>query len=51
MAWIGLNELPVLIKDTVMQIEKAPINNHLRVLKISWKSRSRTSYNFEVIYP
>ena len=34
-----------------MQIEKALINDPLRVSKVSWKFRIRTIYNFAVIYP
>ena len=39
------------IKGTVMQIEKALINDRLRVSKVSWKFHIPTIYNFEVIYP
>ena len=38
-------------KGTVMQIEKALINNRLRVSKVSWKFRIQNIYNFLVIYP
>ena len=38
-------------KGTVMQIEKALINDLLRVSKVSLKFRIRTIYNFEVISP
>ena len=31
---------------TVMQIDKAPINNGLRVSKVPWKFRIPTIYNF-----
>ena len=34
-----------------MQIEKARINDRLRISKLSWKSRIPTIYNFAVIYP
>ena len=34
-----------------MQIDKALINDHLSVLKVTWKFRIPTIYNFEVIYP
>ena len=34
-----------------MQIEKALINDRLRVTKVSWKFRIPTTYNFVVIYP
>ena len=38
------------LKGTVMQIEKAPINDRLRVSKVSWKFRIPTIYNSAVIY-
>ena len=41
----------MLIKGTVIQIEKAPINDRLRVSKVSSKFRIPTIYNFTVIYP
>ena len=34
-----------------MQIEKARINDRLRVLKVSWKFRVPIIYNFAVINP
>ena len=34
-----------------MQIEKALINDRLRVSKVSWKCRIPTVYGFAVIYP
>ena len=34
-----------------MQIEKALINDRLRVLKVSWKFRFPAIYNVAVIYP
>ena len=34
-----------------MQIEKALINDHLRVSKVSWKFRIPTMYHLEVTYP
>ena len=34
-----------------MQIEKALINDLLRVSKVSWKFRIPSIYNFAVIYP
>ena len=34
-----------------MQIEKALINNCLRVSKVSWKFRIPTIYSFVVTYP
>ena len=34
-----------------MQIEKALVNDHLHVLKVSWKLRFPTIYNFAVNYP
>ena len=40
----------MLIKGTVMQIEKALINDRLRVPKVSWKFRIPTTYNIGVIY-
>ena len=33
-----------------MQIEKAMINDRLRVSKVSWKFRISTVYGFAVIY-
>ena len=39
------------LKGKVMQIEKALLNDHLRVLKLSWKFRIPTIHNFAVIYP
>ena len=33
-----------------MQIEKALINDRLRVLKVPWKFRNSTIYHFAVIY-
>ena len=39
------------IKGTLIQIEKALINDCLRVPKVSWKSRFPTISNFAVIYP
>ena len=38
-------------KGTVMQLEKALINDRLRVSKASGKFRIPTMYNFAVIYP
>ena len=38
------------LKGTVMQIEKALINDRLRVSKISQKFHVSTIYNFAVIY-
>ena len=40
-----------IIKDTVMQTEKALTNNRLRDSKVPWKFRIPTMYNFAVIYP
>ena len=37
------------VKGTVMQIEKVPINDRLRVSKLPWKSHIPTIYNFAVI--
>ena len=39
------------LKGTVMQIEKALINNPLRASEVSWKFHVPTIYNFAVIYP
>ena len=39
-----------LLKGTVIQIEKALINDRLRVSKESWKFRITTIHNFAVIY-
>ena len=39
------------LKGTVIQIEKAMINDRLRFSKVSWKFRIPTIYNFAVIYP
>ena len=39
------------VKGTVMQIEKALLNDRLRVLKVSWKFLIPTIYNFAVICP
>ena len=41
----------VLIKGTVMQIEKALINDHLRLSEVFRKFYVPTCYNFAVIYP
>ena len=41
----------ILIKGTVMQIEKALINYRLCISKVSWKFRIRTICNFAIIYP
>ena len=38
-------------KGGVMQIEKALINDRLRVSKVSWKFRIPTIYNFAGIHP
>ena len=38
----------LIIKGTVMQIEKALINDRLHVSKVSWKFRIATIYNFAV---
>ena len=40
----------IMFKGTVMQIEKALINDRLRVLKVSRKFRIPNIYNFAVIY-
>ena len=39
------------IKCTVMQTEKALINDRVCVSKMSWKFRIPTIYDFAVIYP
>ena len=39
------------IKSTVMQIEKALINDRLHVSKVSRKFHILTIYNFAVIFP
>ena len=38
------------VKGTVMQVEKALINDHLRVSKVPWKFLIPTIYYFAVIY-
>ena len=38
------------VKGTVRQIEKALINDRLRVLKVSWKSHIPTIHRLAVIY-
>ena len=38
-------------KGTARQIEKALINDRLRVPEVSWKFRIPTIYHFAVIYP
>ena len=43
--------LAFIIKGTVIQIEKAQINNRLCVSKVSWKFRIPTIYNFAVTDP
>ena len=39
------------ITGTVMQIEKAVIDDRLRASKVSWKFHIPTIFNFAVIYP
>ena len=39
------------IKGAVMQIEKALINDRLRVSKVCWKLCISTNYKFAIIYP
>ena len=39
------------VNGTVVQIEKALINDRLRVSKVSWKFRIPTIHHFTVIYP
>ena len=41
----------IFVKGTVMQIEKALINDRLGVLKLSWKFRIPTIYNFAATDP
>ena len=48
---LELNNFKQSFKDTVMQIEKALINDCLYVSKVSWKFRIANIYNFAVIYP
>ena len=40
-----------MVKGTVVQIEKALINDRLRVLKVSRKCCISSIYNFALIYP
>ena len=40
-----------LFKGTVIQIEKALINDRLHVSKVSWEFRIPAIYSFAVIYP
>ena len=42
--------LEATVKGTVKQIEKALINDRLRVSEVSWKFCISTIYNFAVIY-
>ena len=46
---MGSSRADLILKDTVMQIEKAPINDRLRVSKVSWKVCILNIYNFIVI--
>ena len=46
--WTKLHEE---LKGIVMQIEKSLRNDHLCVLKVSWKVQIPTIYNFAVTYP
>ena len=39
------------INGTVMQIEKAVVNDRLCVSKVFWKFCIPTTFNFAVIYP
>ena len=39
------------LKDIVMQIEKALMNDRLRIFKASWKFRIPFIDNFAIIYP
>ena len=43
--------MQLIINGTVMQIEKALINDCLRVSKVFWKFRILIIYNFALIYP
>ena len=38
-------------KGTVIQIEKSPIKDRLRISKVSWKFCVPTIFNFAIIYP
>ena len=40
--------MQIMIKETIMEIEKALINDRLSVLKVSWKLFIPTIYNFIV---
>ena len=46
--WMKFMSSP--LKRTIMQIEKALINDHSRVSKVSWRFCIPTIYNFAVIY-
>ena len=51
---LGTSLLPpthFFLKVTVVKIEKALINDRLRVSKVFWKFHIPTIYNFAVIYP
>ena len=48
---VNTSQKQVLIKGTVMQFEKALINDCLRVSKVSRKFRILAIHNFAVIYP
>ena len=41
----------IILKGSVMQIEKTLINDRLYILKVSWKFCITTIYNSAVIYP
>ena len=41
----------MILKGTVMQTEKALLNDHLHIWKVSWKFRIPIIYNFAVIDP
>ena len=45
-----LKTMDLQIKGTVMQIEKALINDRLCVLKVSWKFCIPAIYDFAIIY-
>ena len=48
---LSWNTFTLLFKGTDMQIEKALINDHLRVSEVSWKFYIPIINNFSVIYP
>ena len=50
-ALLSLQLFFVILKDAIMQIEKALINDCLHVSKVSWKFLIPTISNFAVIHP